>query len=359
MIKGMYIHIPFCDKICSYCDFPKVLKNKKWIDEYLMSLSNEISLYYHNEKMKTLYVGGGTPSSLSYEQLEKLLEILDNIKKDENIEYTFECNVNHIDKYFLKQLKKHGVNRLSIGVQTFDKEVLKYLNRENDIDIVYNIELAKKYFENINIDIMYAIPISNENVLKKDLENILKLGIKHVSCYSLQIEEGTKLYIDNTKYIDEDIDYNMYLLIKKTLEDNNFIHYETSNYAIKGYESKHNLTYWNNEEYYGFGFHASGYINGIRYTNISNLTNYLKGDYKKEEEKIDLNLDMEYEMILGLRKLSGISKSKFKDKYKIDVKEKYNIDRLLEEGKLKEKGDYIFISEDYLYLSNEILKIFV
>lgn len=358
MTKSMYIHIPFCKRICSYCDFPKVLKYDCYIDRYLESLKEEIDNYYKGEIISTLYIGGGTPSCLSKKELKKLFNILDKIKKDKKIEYTIECNIDDIDEEFLMLIKQNGINRLSIGIQTFDNNILKYLNREEVIDI-NKIVLSKKYFDNINIDLMYAIPASNIEILKDDLTKIIKLNINHVSCYSLILEERTKLYIDKEKTIDEELDYEMYKLIERTLEANDYIHYETSNYAKKGYESKHNLVYWNNEHYYGFGLKASGYIDDIRYTNTGNLTRYLNKDFDRKIELLSDNDKMEYEMILGLRKLNGVSKKIFKAKYGIDIKDKYDIARLLKENRLKENDDYIYINKDYIYLSNEILINFV
>ena len=354
-MDGMYIHIPFCDRICSYCDFAKVLKYDNYVFKYLDSLDKEIDTYYKGEPVKTLYIGGGTPSSLNSDELDYLFKILKKIDKSNLEEYTFECNVNHLNDTLLDKLKNEGITRLSIGVQSFNQDVLTYLNR----DIYINISCLKNHFNNINIDLIYAIPNFSIDILKKDLETLLKLDIKHVSCYSLMIEKRTKLYVDKVKPISEELDYDMYKLIDKTLTDAGFIHYEVSNYAKEGYMSKHNLTYWNNDHYYGFGLNASGYIEDIRYTNTGNLNRYLKNDYDRSIEKIDQNLKMEYEMILGLRKLKGVSKQSFLKKYGIDIKDRYKIDNLLKEKKLLEDEEYIYINPKYIYLSNDILINFV
>ena len=356
MIKSAYIHIPFCAHICTYCDFPKMLYNKKMADKYLSSLEKEIKSNYKNESLKTIYIGGGTPTSFSYEELKRLLDILSILKKEEEYEYTIECNIENITEEKLKLFKEYGINRLSIGVQTFNKKLLKYLNRTINYD---NIILSKKYFDNINIDLMYAIKNETLDDLKEDLDNIIKLDVNHISTYSLIIEPNTILSIKGEEYIDDEIDYEMYKLICDTLKNNNYIHYEISNFAKKGYESKHNLNYWNNNEYYGFGMGASSYINNTRITNTKSINKYLNNEFIYEKEKVDKMRQMEYEMILGLRKLEGIDLSLFKQKYKKEVEEIFDIKKLLEEGKLIKENDKLKINEDYIYLSNDILINFV
>ena len=211
-IKSVYIHIPFCDTICSYCDFCKYLKNDEWVDKYLVALEKEISLRYKGDEIETIYIGGGTPSSLNLEQLDKLFNILKIINKKESIEFTFECNIENINKDKLKLLYDNGVNRLSIGIQTFNKDLLKYLNRNHtETEVFDKINLAKKIgFKNINIDLIYAIPGQTLSELNKDIDKFLKLDITHISTYSLIIEPHTLLYINKVNNIDEDLDYEMY-----------------------------------------------------------------------------------------------------------------------------------------------------
>ena len=303
MIKSVYIHIPFCTNICSYCDFPKVYYNNCFIDKYLDALNNEIHEYYKNDKLKTLYIGGGTPSSLNIEELKKLFKIISIFKLEDDYEFTIECNLDDLTQEKLELFKKNKINRLSIGIQTFNEKHLKYLNREKpNIEL---IEYAKKIgFDNINIDLIYAIPNETLDDLKEDLDRFLKLNINHISTYSLIIEDNTQLKINNVVNIDDELDLNMYNLIRKTLKENGYNHYEISNFSKKGYESKHNLTYWNNEQYYGFGMGASSYIDNKRITNTKSITKYINNKYIIEEENIDINSKMEYEMILGLRKIT-------------------------------------------------------
>ena len=265
--------------------------------------------------------------------------------------------VNEVDYEKLKILFDNKVNRLSIGVQTFNEKYLKFLNRNhNKEEIISKIEIAKKIgFENINIDLIYGLKNQNIEDLKQDLNDYLKLDINHISTYSLIIEPHTKLYIDNEQNIDEDLDYKMYELICNTLKENGFNHYEISNFAKPNYESKHNLVYWNNLEYYGFGVGASGYINGKRYDNTRNLQKYLKGEYLDNINELSLNEKIENEFILGFRKLNGININEFYKKYKFDVLKIDIIKKLINENKIINEKENIFINPKYIYIQNEIL----
>lgn len=356
-MNAVYIHIPFCKKICSYCDFPKLYYNKDYIDKYLYSLKEEIRLNYNGELIDTIYIGGGTPSSLNLEEIHQLFDIINIFNKSNNIEITFECNIDvDIDKLLL--LKHYNVNRLSIGIQTFNKKYLNYLNRDINIDITKKINDIKKIgFNNINVDLMYAYKNQTLDDLNNDLDKFINLNVEHISTYSLIIEPHTKLYIDRTKPINEDLDYKMYQLINKKL--NNYIHYEVSNFSKIGYESKHNLKYWNNLNYYGFGMGASGYIDNIRYTNTFNINEYIKGNYIKDKEILDLNTTIENEFILGLRKIKGINKKEFKKKYNIDIISIDVVKKLIKEGKLIDDGSNIYIDYKYIYISNTILVTFI
>lgn len=357
-MKSVYIHIPFCNNICSYCDFTKMYNIKEYVDKYLKSLSSEIKTKYHGEIINTLYIGGGTPSCLSIDNLKELFKIIDTFNLSSNLEFTIECNINDIEEKKLKLFKKNKVNRLSIGVQTFNEKYIKYLNRSHTKeDIFNNISLAKKYFDNINVDLIYAIPNQTLDELKSDIDNFIKLNIPHISTYSLMIEPHTILSKED--YIDDELDYQMYQLICNTLKNNNYRHYEVSNFSKQNYESKHNLTYWNNENYYGFGLSASGYINNIRYTNTKNLNDYLKGKYLYEKQELTLKQQMQEEMFLGLRKLDGVDINKFKDKYHKKIEDIFNIKDLIESKKLIIENNKIRINEDYIYVSNDILINFV
>lgn len=359
-IKSLYIHIPFCSSICSYCDFCKLFYNEKLVDTYLEALEKEIKENYKNDILETIYIGGGSPSSLNLRQLEKLFSILKPLKLAKSIEFTIEVNISDITEEKLLLFKRNGVNRLSIGVETINKKFSSFLNRVTDYDLTLNkINLAKKYFSNINVDLMYAFPKQKMTDLRKDLEFIKKIDVEHVSLYSLIIEEHTKLYIDKILPTIEELDSAMYYNIISYLKSIGYNHYEISNFSKKGYASLHNLTYWNNLEYYGFGLGASGYVNNKRYTNTRNINNYIKGNYLLEEEEITPNIAMENEMILGLRKTIGISKKKFKEKFGFNVQDVFDIIELKNKNLLKEDDDRLYIPEERLYVSNSILVNFI
>lgn len=353
MIKAAYIHIPFCDFICTYCDFCKMYKSTNYEYQYLEALKKEIDDNYQGEILNTIYIGGGTPSCLDYDNLKYLLNIL-KVFKTSNLEYTFEVNIESIDEKKLKLLSDYGVNRISVGIETFNDKYLKFLGRNyKSEDIIPKINLIKKYFSNINVDLMYAFPNQTLNELKDDLKIIKELNVNHISTYSLIIEPNTILYNQNTKNIDEDLDFLMYQEIIKELS--NYHHYEISNFALPGFESKHNLTYWDNLEYYGFGLGASGYIRGIRYTNTKSINNYIKCKYIFESHKLSLQEKKENEFILGLRKIEGIDIITYFKKYHEDILNYKNIDKLVKEKRLTIKNNHLFINPKYIYISNEIL----
>ena len=246
MIESIYFHIPFCKRICSYCDFCKNYYNKDIIDKYLDALNNEVLDLYKNEEIKTLYIGGGTPSSLSLKELDKLFSIISKINLSKVYEFTFECNYDDITEELLKKLKLNKVNRLSIGIESFNEKFSKLLNRKiNKKEMLDKINLSKKYFDNISIDLMYGMPGQTLEDLNNDIDMFLKLDITHVSLYSLILEEHTKLYLKVKEEVDEDVQSSMYNLIVNKLS-NKYKRYEISNFSKEKYESKHNLTYWNN-----------------------------------------------------------------------------------------------------------------
>ncbi len=354
-MKGLYIHIPFCHNICSYCDFCKFVYNEKWVYAYFKALKNEIKDRYMGEKIKTIYIGGGTPSVLKKEELNKLLKMLDLVDTSSLEEFTFECNIEDINEELLQILKDNKVNRLSIGVQSFIPSKLKFMERSTDFkDTEKKIELCRSLgFNNINLDLMYAIPGESLKDLKKDLNYFLKLDPEHISAYSLIIEEYTKIYVNKATYVEEELDYDMYKLINNTLGKENY--YEISNYAKKGYQCKHNLIYWNNEEYYGFGLGASGYIDNIRYTNTKNLKDYLLGNYVKDRELLGKKEIMDYEIMLGLRKTKGINIKAFFEKFSLDIEKVYDLKSLFKSKELIKKNGNIFVNPEYLYVMNEIL----
>lgn len=356
-MASIYIHIPFCKSICTYCDFTKVLYNRDLVIPYLESLESEIDDSYEHENVSTLYIGGGTPSALSEYEREKLKSIINKFTFEENYEFTYECNIEDIDKSLLFDLKEMGVNRLSIGIESFDKCKLDFMGRQVDYKEAYEkIKLARESgFDNINIDLMYAIPMEKLKDLKKDLKLFLKLNPDHISTYSLIIEDHTICKIRKIDNIDENEDAKMYEYIVNKLNKSGYTHYEVSNFAKPGYESKHNLQYWLNREYYGFGLGASGYIKGFRYENTKSMDDYLLGHYKKDEHLVSKQEMMDNELMLGLRLTNGISLQEFFDKYDINMQDVFPIKPLIKNKELIYKDGYIFINPKYIYVMNEIL----
>ena len=352
----IYIHIPFCQSICSYCDFPKVLYDNKMLKKYLNCLKQEIKKRYKNELVKTIYIGGGTPTCLNKEEFEELLKLTKLFKKDNKIEFTIESNVESLTEEKIKLLKEYGVNRVSIGVQSFQDKVLKELNRHHNKEMTIKViqELKRNQIDNISIDYIYGVNNNKEEV-DEDIKTFLSLDIPHISCYSLIIEDNTIFKINNKKNIDEEIEEDMYHNIEHILEENKYIHYEISNYAKENYQSIHNLNYWNNGEYLGFGLGAVSFKNNIRRTNTRNLTKYLNNKYLQEEITEDETIRISNEFILGLRKINGISKSEFKRKYHKDILQIEEVKKLLKEGLLEQTKTNIKIPKKYLYISNEIL----
>lgn len=325
MANSVYIHIPFCKSKCKYCSFVS-FPRLELINEYVEALMLEIDLHYKGEKLKTLYFGGGTPSLLPAKAVKRIVE---RFKLNEETEVTFEINPDDADLDYLKALRKIGINRLSIGSQSFDDKVLKQIGRRHNAeDIINCIQLSKKAgFENVSVDLIYGLP---EADIKSDLENLLKLDVQHVSTYGLKIEENSfwgkhpPLNLPN-----EDAQADMYEEVNDFLERNEFYRYEVSNFAKKGFESRHNLNYWDNSEYYGFGVAAHGYLNGVRYSNFCTLEEYIKNPHTHQNEhELSEQEKLEEEIFLGFRKADGIDVNKIKDKFGVDFESEYK--RVLE-----------------------------
>lgn len=356
-MKSVYIHIPFCKSICSYCDFCKMFYNPKWAHEYLVALKEEIEDQYMGEDISSLYIGGGTPSCLSEKNLKYLFKIISLLNRKEDCEFTFECNLNDLNESLLTILKEGGVNRLSIGIESFNEQKLLLMGRNHTIDDAKEkIALARSFgFHNINIDLIYGFPKETKKILKQDIKQIMKLKPEHISTYSLILSEHTLLHVNKMEPISEDLDAKFYQILKKKLKRKKYHHYEVSNFSKKGYESKHNLGYWNNLEYYGFGLSASGYIDNIRYTNTLNLKKYLAHDYDGKKELMTPTDVLDNEIMLGLRKVQGINLAEFEKKYGVSLEETYPVAPLIKKKELMKKKGYIYINPDKLYVMNEIL----
>ena len=339
MPQNVYIHIPFCKSKCKYCSFVSFSElEKKTL--YLNTLKEEINHYYKNELLKTLYFGGGTPSLLSIDEFKELINLF---KTDKNTEITAELNPETLTLEYLKGLHGIGINRISIGCQTFDDNILKLIGRRhNSKQVLQAVEMAKQSgFDNINLDFIYGLPNQNLKGFTNDLKKAVSLKIQHISLYGLKIEENCYFYKNMPENIaDDDMQAQMYIEAIETLKD--FEHYEISNF---GKPSKHNLNYWNNNTYYGFGVSAHGYCDNIRYSNALTLDEYIKNPTKHKEEIIlTPQQQLEEEIFLGFRKTEGININEINKKFSIDFERKY--------ADILDKYKQYFIKTDTNYALN-------
>lgn len=360
MAKNVYIHIPFCKGgKCNYCSFVSY-GNIELKDNYLKALKRQIKAEYKGEVLNTLYIGGGTPSLLSVNDIDGLLELF-NISDDAEI--TLEANPDSTKEDYFKSLNNTAINRLSVGAQTFDDKILKLIGRKhNSVQTIEAIKSAKAAgFDNISIDLIYGLPEQDLNAFKKDLDIAVSLGIQHISLYGLKIDEGCYFYETQPPNLpNSDMQADLYLLAVETLKNAGFEHYEISNFAKKGYESKHNLNYWDNNTYYGFGAAASGYLNCIRYTNQRDLKLYIRDPFFRiSETKLSKQEIMEESIFLGFRKITGIDVEKINTQFGINFDEKYAkiLDKYSEYFIITQKG-YALTLEGIM-ISNEILSEFI
>ena len=339
-IKALYIHIPFCEHICDYCDFTKLQYFTIFAKPYLKHLKEELDSYQINHQLETIYVGGCTPTALEDDLFVELLKIIEPYVSGVK-EYTFECNPESLTDFKLSAMKEYGVNRLSIGVESTNDKILKLINRHHTYsDVKTAIKRAKSYgFDNINVDLILGLPGSDLAQLKIDLDNLFSLDIQHMSCYSLTVHPNTVFFSKNILEPLSDQSREYYDLVHNYMKDHGFNHYEVSNWALPGRESKHNMVYWDNEQYYGVGLGASGYVGDVRYTNTKSITEYLKGKTRGIEEVVSKKDDIEYQIMLNLRTINGLNLDEFKEKFGIDLlkaKEK-EIKRMIDRGLLELK----------------------
>ena len=366
---GLYVHIPFCNKICPYCDFYKLVASDNLKKKFVNALSQEMKIKNLDKYFfDSLYIGGGSPSCLKLDLLEELFSNLSHFIDLKNLkEFTIEVNPSDITEEMVILLSKYHITRVSIGIETFSPKLQKLINRFISYkELERKIHILHKYhIENINIDLMYALPSETFEDLDNDLKLITQLKPTHISAYSLILEERTifyHLYVNNKlTLIDDKMESRMYHHVCNFLTKNGYFHYETSNFAKKGYESIHNLIYWNCEEYIAIGPSASSYLNSYRFKNIDNLNKYLEGINNNklitsENDYITFEEKMKEEIILGLRKCNGISKSNFLKKYSIELFDAFpKIKNLIIEGLLKEKNDKFYIPQKYFYIGNYII----
>ena len=360
MVNHAYIHIPFCIRKCHYCSFVSGFNiNKK--TEYISALTEEIKKRYKGKKLSTIYFGGGTPSLLEGEELS---QILSYFNFDNTCEITLEANPETVTKEKFTIIRNAGFNRISLGVQTFDNNLLKLIGRNHNEETVYQaIQTIKEAgLKNISIDLIYGLPNQILYDFVKDLEKAIKLDIQHISTYGLKIEDESFFGQNPPSNLpDDEQQASMFLELCKILKDNNFEHYEISNFAKKGYKSNHNCAYWKNRNYYGFGLNASGYEGNIRYKNTEIFEEYIKNPLSKEEETLTVKETMENEIFLALRLKEGINIFEINQKYKIDFEQKYKktLEKYSKLGLLKIKDNHCKLTEQGILLSNEIMSEFL
>ena len=354
---SLYIHIPFCEAICDYCDFTKLQYFRIFAKPYLEALKKELKETVNSDEIKTIYVGGGTPTSLEDDLFLELLEIIKPYSNNV-IEYTFECNPESLSLNNIKMLKKYGVNRISIGVESTDDKILKSINRHHTFfDVKTAVRnLKENDINNINLDLILGLPNVSMKMLEKDIKNILSLDISHVSCYSLTVHEHTVFHLNGIIPPSDEYAYDAYKKINDILNEHGFNHYEVSNWSLPGLESKHNMTYWKNEQYYGIGLGASGYINDKRYRNTANLTEYLKGINHREIEKVSLNDLEEYQIMLNLRMSQGLNMSLFTRLFNKDLYtcKKELIDSYISSGHLKIADNHLIPTFEGMMILDKI-----
>lgn len=404
---GIYIHVPFCVRKCSYCDFLSFPETelKQFLPEKIMSIYTNCS----NEDVKnqylkmlqkdidttvllpfmgqyeadTVFIGGGTPSSLSEKQLETLCMIVRNMcekigkKEIDDMEISMECNPGTLNETKIKILNDFGINRISLGLQSANDNELKMLGRIHRFDdFLHNYELLRKYdFKNINVDLMSALPLQTVESYENTLKTVTALNPEHISAYSLIIEEGTPFY---EKYAedeklrneggqpellpDEDSERRMYELTEEILNTKGYNRYEISNYAKKGFECRHNIGYWTGKDYISAGIGASSYIEDRRFVKTDNMSHYLNGDFDEYEiVTLDKKMKMEEFMFLGLRMTAGISKKDFADRFNISICDVYGsqIQKLIREGLIVSDNDNLYLTKKGVDVSNYVFEEFL
>ena len=365
---GLYIHIPFCVKKCNYCDFNSYGCSYSYEQPYFAALFEEIkkkAKSFSDYVCDTVYLGGGTPTSVKTENITALMGVLKenfNIAKDAEI--TIECNPKTAEKKDFEEYLGAGINRLSIGLQSTHDRILKTLGRIHSLaDFEECLSDAKKAgFKNISADLMFALPDQSIADFEETLEKVISYDLSHISCYGLKIEEGTPFYNMDLNLPDEEEEAKMYETALAVLEKNGYYRYEISNFSKKGFESKHNLKYWSLDAYLGLGAGAYSSIEGERYSNPRSLSEYMENSGRKEDlislSKEDLMAEF---MFMGLRKTEGISAEEFFERFGTDIYTHFSkpLEKFIKQGVIKEKNGRIYINEKMLYISNSILCEFV
>ncbi len=374
---GIYIHIPFCISKCYYCDFNSFSNKSSLVEAYFDALKKEIIL--NSERavgydVKTIFIGGGTPSSIDSQHIQGVLELCYkhyNLRSDAEI--SIESNPGTLSEFKLKAYKYIGINRLSIGLQAWQNKLLKSIGRIHSIEeFLNNFKLARDIgFNNINVDLIFSLPDQTLDDWHETLNNVIGLGPEHISCYSLKIEENTvfweKYNHGEIKDIDDQLDREMYYMAKRQLSQHGYNMYEISNFSKKSFECRHNLVYWNAENYLGFGAGAHSYFNEKRYNNVYSIEDYIEnymkneGKYIEEEALIDEAESMSEFIILGMRLTQGISTVEFKERYGIEIEDRFGeqFNKLIARGLVEYKDQRFMLTETGLDYANQVFMEFI
>ncbi|WP_212508607.1 radical SAM family heme chaperone HemW [Litoribacterium kuwaitense] len=377
-MKAAYLHVPFCQQICHYCDFSKVFIENQPVDDYLNALHDEVEatlrLSPPDAPLHSIFIGGGTPTALEISQLKKLLSTVQELVLpicESDAEFTVEANPNDLNLATLRELKAGGVNRLSIGQQAFQDAILQTIGRTHRAhDIVDVVERARKVgIEQISIDLMYGLPGQTVADWEESLQKAIALNVDHISAYSLQVEPKTVFYNLHMRgklpLPPEDDEADMFELLTERLTEAGFAQYEISNFAQPGCESRHNLTYWNNDEYLGAGAGAHGYIQGVRTVNIRPVAKYIEGvragSPHLEMHTVTVRERMEEELFLGLRKSEGVSYERFKGKFGMEMPDPFQntIQTFIEKKLLTEVNGSVKLTDEGRLLGNEVFQSFL
>lgn len=356
----IYVHVPFCESKCSYCDFASFVCGEDLKDRYFNKLEKEIRECKYKDRLVTsIYIGGGTPSSVDAKYIQQIMQaIKKNFVVDKNAEISIECNPASGSLEKLKKYKELGINRISFGVQSLNDKTLKFLNRRHTKkEAIEAIKDAQKAcFENISVDLMIGVSQSEKSLLDS-AKTLIELGVKHLSAYMLQIEEGTPLHNayqkDKTIVPDDDTCVDMYDKLTRFLIERGYCHYEISNFALKGYQCQHNLGYWKLDDYIGFGLSAHSYVDGVRFANSRNFEEYFNGKLASYE-KITKGQQIEEKIMLGLRCKEGVS---IKDLQNLgyDITQNSNLSKFVEQGILKIDDGIVTLNPDFYGVSNSII----
>lgn len=362
MTKALYLHVPFCNTICHYCDFKRSVYQKEIVDQWLEAIKRDILKNDINSSLQTIYIGGGTPTALSSEQLEKLLELLEPYTGAVE-EYTIESNLESITSEKLALLKRYGINRISLGVQSYDDTLLAYMNRKHTVEeIPEKMKLVHKYIENISVDLIYGFKEQTMEIWRETLQQVIQDPyIQHVSIYSLTIEPGSVFYQRGVDSIENQIEAEMYEIGKELLESGGFHQYEVANYAKENRESLHNQVYWHYEDFYGIGVGASGKEFHQRYAITGSVNDYILDTYSQEIEELTLKDEIVEFLMMNFRLIKGFDIKRFESLFQKSFTELFpnTIATIQDKGYVKSIDTYLTLNEQGILLLHDILVLFM